>query len=152
MHYLQEEAHDLLMQQLIQFLSYNWAMSAALIIVFFMIFINEIQFLRKKGKEVSPQELVSLINNENATVIDLREKENYRKSHIIDSIHATLEEFKDNKMSHYKNKTFILVCDQGVKSASLALKLRGQGFENPLVLSGGMNAWQSEKLPTVKGK
>ena len=108
MHYLQEEAHDLLMQQLIQFLSYNWAMSAALIIVFFMIFINEIQFLRKKGKEVSPQELVSLINNENATVIDLREKENYRKSHIIDSIHATLEEFKDNKMSHYKNKTFIL--------------------------------------------
>ena len=123
-----------------------------ILIFLFSTITSEIQFLRKKGKEVSPQEVVNLINNENATVIDLREKENYRKSHIIDSIHATLDEFKDNKMSHYKNKPFILVCDQGVKSASLALKLRGQGFENPLVLSGGMNAWQSAKLPTVKGK
>ena len=139
------------MQQLIQFLGHNWAMSAALIIVFAMIVFNEIQFLRKKGKEVSPQDVVNLINNDNAVVIDLRPKENHIKSHIIDSISATLDEFNKNKMDRYKSRTVILVCEQGVKSAALALKLRGQGFTNPLVLSGGMNAWQKASLPTVKG-
>lgn len=140
------------MQQLIQFLGHNWAMSVALIIVFAMILVNEIQFLRKKGKELSPQEVVNLINNNNAVVIDLRPKENHINSHIIDSISATLVEFDKNKMDRYKNKTVILVCEQGVKSAALALKLRQQGFTNPLVLSGGMNAWQSALLPTVKGQ
>lgn len=140
------------MQQLIPFLTHNWAMSAALIIVFAMILFNEIQFLRKKGKVVSPQEAVNLINNESAVVIDLREKENHLRNHIIDAIPATLDEFNKNKMDRYKDKTIILVCDQGVKSAALALKLREQGFKNPLVLSGGMNAWQSALLPTVKVK
>ncbi|OGV38740.1 MAG: hypothetical protein A3F46_06555 [Legionellales bacterium RIFCSPHIGHO2_12_FULL_42_9] len=139
------------MQQLIQFLGHNWAMSAALIIVFAMILFNEIQFLRKKGKEVSPQEVVKLINNDNAIVIDLRPKENHLTSHIIDAVSVTLDEFDKNKMDHYKSKTIILVCEQGVKSAALALKLREQGFTNPLVLAGGMNAWQSASLPTVKG-
>ena len=141
------------MQQLTQFLGHNWAMSAALIIVFAMILFNEIQFLRKKGKEVSPQEVVNLINNENAVVFDLRAKENYLKSHIIDAISITQDDFdKNNKMDRHKNKTIILVCEQGVKSAALALKLRTQGFVNPVVLSGGMTAWQSAQLPTLKGK
>jgi rhodanese-related sulfurtransferase len=34
----------------------------------------------------------------------------------------------------------------------LAIKLRGLGFKNPIVLSGGMAAWQTAQLPTVKGK
>ena len=140
------------MQQFIPFIMRNWAMSAALVIVFFMILFNEIQFLRKKGKEVSPQEAVKLINHDHAVVIDLRPKENYLKNHIIDAVSATIDAFDQNKMKRYENKTLILVCEQGVKSAALALKLRGQGFTNPLVLSGGMNAWQAAQLPIVKGK
>ena len=140
------------MQQLTQFLNHNWAMSTALVIIFFLILLNEIQFLRKKGKEVSPQNAVHLINHDNAIIIDLRDKENYLKNHIIDAINASAEDFKQKKMARYKDKTIILVCDKGLKSASLSTQLRDQGFNNLLVLSGGMQAWHSAQLPTIKGK
>ncbi len=141
------------MQQFIQFLGHNWAMSTALIIVFAMILFNEIQFIRKKGKAISPQEVIKLINNDSAVVIDLRDKEHHLKSHIIDAISTPVDDFdKDNKLNRYKDNTIILVCEQGLKSASLALKLRKKGYKNPLVLSGGMNAWLTAQLPTVKGK
>ena len=140
------------MQEVIAFLSQNWPMSSALIIVFFLILLNEIQFLRTKGKEVSPQAAVRLINHDNAIVIDLRDSESYKKSHIIDAIQASPEEFDKNKMNKYKEKTLILVCDKGLKAAALATKLRGQGYKNPVVLSGGMTAWHTAQLPILKGK
>ena len=127
-------------------------MSTALIIVFILILVNEVQFLRKKGKEASPEIVVNLINNDNAVVVDLRDAEHFRKGHIIDAILATPESFETDKMKRYKEKPVVLVCDKGLKSSPLAIKLRGLGIKNPIVLSGGMAAWQTAQLPTVKGK
>ena len=141
-----------MIQEMITFLNQNWAMSAALIIVFFLILVNEVQYLRKKGKEVTPQAVVNLINHESAIVLDLRDAENYKKSHIIDAIQVAPEDFEKNKMNKYKEKSIILVCDKGLKAAPLAIKLRAQGYKNPLVLSGGMAAWHAAQLPTVKAK
>ena len=59
-----------------------------------------------------------MINNENALVIDLRDRESFKKGHIIDSINATAEDFEQPKMNKYKNKTIILVCARGLQSPS----------------------------------
>ncbi|KTC74324.1 rhodanese domain-containing protein [Legionella birminghamensis] len=140
------------MGQLGQFIINHWALWLGLIVILLLIFINEIQTQKKRAKEVSPQQAVHLINREDALVIDLRDTETYRKGHIINAIRANAEDFEQQTMDKYKNKPIILVCAKGLQSTALAAKLRAKGFSEPMILAGGMGAWQNADLPLVKGK
>ncbi|VEG92352.1 rhodanese-like domain-containing protein [Legionella spiritensis] len=140
------------MEHLSQFIINHWMLCSLLIIILALIFFYERQEQKKHGKELSPHEAVSLINHDNAIVIDLRDAESYRKGHIIDSIRASSEDFEQNRMNKYKNKPVILVCARGLQSAPLAGKLRAMGFTRPMALSGGIQAWQTADLPIIKGK
>jgi rhodanese-related sulfurtransferase len=137
------------MEHLSQFIINHWQLWLAFIGVLALIFINEL--LSKKTEELDPQAVITLINNENASLIDLREKEAYLKGHIIGSIHVNAQDFELEKMNKYKNKPIILVCARGLQSATVAAKIRSQGYQ-PSVLRGGIAAWQSADLPLVKGK
>lgn len=140
------------MGQIGQFIINHWELWLALVVVLLFIFINELMAQKNRAKEISPQAVVALINDDNAVIFDIRDVENYRKGHIINAQRANADDFALPKMNSFKNKTIILVCANGQQSGALALKLRGQEFSNPLVLAGGINAWQSADLPLVKGK
>ncbi|KTD20567.1 rhodanese-related sulfurtransferase [Legionella lansingensis] len=140
------------MGQLGQFIVNHWVLWLTLLIILILIFVNELLALKKRAKELSPQAAVDLINHENAVVIDLRDVETFRSGHIIDSIRANTEDFEQQRMEKYKTKPVILVCARGIHSAQLAAKLKLAGFTQPLVLSGGITAWQAAGLPIVKGK
>ncbi|KGP63442.1 sulfurtransferase [Legionella norrlandica] len=139
------------MEQFGQFIVNHWQLWLAFVVVIFLIFINEIFSKRKKAKELTPQSLVDLMNNENAIVIDLRDKESFKNGHIINSINASTEDFEQQKMTQYKEKLIVLVCARGLQSPAVAMKIRNQGYQ-PLVLGGGILAWQNADLPLVKGK
>lgn len=139
------------MEHLGQFITNHWQLWLALIVILLLIFITELITTKKKAKQLSPQSAVDLINNENAVVIDIRDKENYKNGHIIDSINASAEDFDQPKFNKYKNKPIILVCEKGIQTQSLATKLNTQGYQS-FVLAGGLAAWQSADLPVVKGK
>lgn len=140
------------MGQIGQFILNHWPLWLALIVILLLIFINELQSQKKQAKALSPQAAVNLINHQDAVVIDIRDAESFRKNHIIDAIRTSEEDFQKQRMDKYKEKPLILVCARGLQSAQLAAKLREQGFSQPLVLAGGMNAWQAADLPVVKGK
>jgi rhodanese-related sulfurtransferase len=139
------------MEHLSQFITNHWQLSLLFIVVLFLTFLNELLSQKKKAKELSPQAAVDLINNENAVVVDLRDTEAFKKGHIIASIQAKEEDFTQKKMDKYKNKPLILVCTRGIQASAFAAKIRTQGYQ-PLVLSGGISAWQNADLPLVKGK
>lgn len=139
------------MEHLSQFITNHWQLWLLFIVILFLTFINELITQKKKAKELSPQAVVDMINNENALIIDLRDKELFKKGHIIDSINAKSEDFEQQKMDKYKDKPIILVCARGIEAPSLAAKIRTQGYQ-PSVLGGGIAAWQSADLPLVKGK
>lgn len=82
----------------------------------------------------------------------MRDAEAYRDGHIIDAVRASADDFNQQRMDKYKTKPIILVCARGLQSPALAAKLHEQGFENPMVLAGGMAAWVSANLPVIKGK
>ncbi|WP_058533581.1 rhodanese-like domain-containing protein [Legionella saoudiensis] len=139
------------MEHLGQFITNHWQLWLLFIVVLFLTFLNELVTQKKKAKALSPQAAVDLINNENAIVIDLRDKEAFKKGHIIDAINAKSEDFEQQKMEKYKNQPLILVCERGLQSPSFATKISAQGYK-PSVLNGGMAAWQNADLPIVKGK
>jgi rhodanese-related sulfurtransferase len=140
------------MQQLAQFISNHWELWLALLGILVLIFINEIMAQKKRGKTLSPAAAIDMINRENAVVIDLREQDAFRAAHIIDSVRASADDFSQKRMEKYQQKPFILVCARGLQSAALASKLKAQGFIEPMVLAGGIAAWQEAGLPLVKKK
>ena len=134
-----------------QFIINHWAQWLLFIIILLFIFINELLTQKKRAKELSPHAAVALINdNEQVVLIDLRDKESYRKGHIINSIQAGVEDFDQSKMDKYKSKTVILICPRGLQSRVVAAKLRSKGFLHPIVLAGGLSAWQNAGLPLIK--
>lgn len=139
------------MEQLNQFVINHWQLWLAFFVLLIIIFINEFISQKKKAKEVSAQAAVNLINDEDAVIIDLREKELFKKGHIIDSLNVKPEDFELPKMKQYKNKKIILVCVRGQQSPTIAAKLQSLGFD-PLVLKGGLAAWESADLPLIKSK
>jgi rhodanese-related sulfurtransferase len=140
------------MDQIGQFIVNHWELWLALIVILAFIFINELLSQKKRAKELSPAAVVALINHEDATIIDLRDQETFRGGHIIDAICASADDFLQNKMDKYKTKPLVLVCARGLQSPALASKLRNQGFTQPMVLAGGLTAWQTAGLPLIKGK
>ena len=139
------------MNQFSQFIINHWPLCVAFSILLVVIVANELMSQKKKAKEITPQTAVDLINNENAVVIDLREKEAFKNGHIIDSINASAEDFNQSKMDKYKNKNLILICAKGQQSPTVAAKIKDLGF-NPRVLSGGIISWQNADLHLVKKK
>lgn len=140
------------MEQLSQFVINYWELWLLLLVILILIIINEIFTQRKKAQSLSPNAVVDLINHDNAAVVDLRDVEAFQAGHIIHATRGDADDFNLPKMEKYKSKPLILVCARGIQSEALAAKLREQGFEQPMILAGGMAAWLSAGLPTVKGK
>ena len=140
------------MEQLGQFITNHWELWLALVVVLLFIFINELLSQKKRAKELSPAAVIEMMNHENAIVIDLRDSATFRAGHIIDAKLATADDFKQQRMDKYKTKKLVLVCARGLQSTTLAAQLRTQGFLEPMVLAGGIAAWQAASLPLVKNK
>jgi len=140
------------MGQLGQFITNHWGLCAALVIVLLLILINEISSQKNRAKALSTAAAIDLINHGNAVVIDVRDPELFRAGHIIDAICVPPDDFSQKRMEKYKTKPLLLVCARGIQSGAVATKLQAQGFSQPMVLAGGITAWQAAGLPLVKGK
>lgn len=139
-------------EQLGHFIINHWALCSALAVVLLFIFVNELLTQKNRAKSLSPSAAIRMINHENAIVVDLRDPETFRTGHIIDAVCSPADDFAQKRMEKYKTKPIILVCARGIQSATVATKLRNQGFTQPMVLAGGIAAWQAASLPLVKGK
>ncbi len=140
------------MEQITQFITNHWTLFLALIAILSLIFINELFAQKKRAKALSPAQVIDKINHEEAVIIDIRDIDAFRAGHIIDAVHASVDDFNEQRMDKYKTKPVIFVCARGLQSAAHAAKLRTMGFTEPMVLTGGITAWQEAKLPLVKGK
>ncbi|MFY7698484.1 MAG: rhodanese-like domain-containing protein [Legionella sp.] len=138
------------MDQIIQFSINHWVLWLALIIVLLLIIINEAISQKQRAKELTPAALVDEINQHDALIVDLRDLASYQAGHIIHAIHATENDFAEQRMDNHKNKRLILVCNKGLQSSALATKLRKQGFQQTMLLAGGINAWTAANMPLVK--
>jgi len=139
-------------QDIVQFIIHHWLLSSLFLVLLILLLIEE---ARAKGLmgQVSPQELVRLMNRESAVVIDIRNRDAYQQEHIIGALNFPQPELEKDlsKLNKYKEVPLIIVCATGQKSGELAAKLKKQNFEKVQVLSRGMNAWKSAGMPVVKG-
>lgn len=140
------------MDEYIRFFSDHWILSAVFLAVLALIIMNESRRKLLGFREVSPADAVTLINRENAVVLDVRDDQEFGAGHIINAVHTplVLMESELSKLGTDKNRPVIVCCQSGQRSAKAGVILSKHGFAKVFKLGGGMLAWQGANLPTVR--
>ena len=140
------------MHQFIEFVSHHWLLSSLFVIFFIWLIIEEAKS-KGLGNQITPQKLTYLINRDEVKILDIRDAQIYRDGHIIGAINIPGDQIDQdiNKLQKYKKQLLVVVCIRGQEAMKIVTKLRNQGFEQVQVLAGGMNAWNSADMPSVKG-
>lgn len=105
----------------------------------------------KGGKKITPQDLVSLTNQDAAKLIDLRSPNEFADGHIIGSINIPYADIEDrlHEIKLQDGKSLVLICDSGSQSANAGEVLNKSGYQNTVILSGGIGAWKLDNLPLI---
>lgn len=143
------------MQEYIEFLKANPMLSLAWIGLLVALLVSVFKSSLSKVKTVDHQQATLLINKQNAKIVDVRSKEEFKKGHIVDAVNIPLAEIKNNQLSALENakaSPIIMVCNAGMTSAQAAQLMVKAGFESVYNLKGGMSEWQQSNLPVAKAK
>ena len=101
---------------------------------------------RRFGPMVSSEQAVSLINKQNALVVDVRAQKDFKRVRIANSVNIPAKEIQ-NRLGELSKDRTIVVDNSGNMSAAASKLLRGVGFTKVYVLDSGLVGWMRDKLP-----
>lgn len=140
------------MEQYIEFASRHTLLTASFFILSGLLIYSFFSGRLRGYENVTPARATELINRNDAIVLDVREDNEYKDGHIVNSVHVPASYLADRikELEKYKNKPIIAGCRSGNRSAQACSLLKKQGFEQVFNLQGGIAAWQHENLPLTK--
>lgn len=98
--------------------------------------------------EIEPADLKKIQESgEDFTVIDVREPDEQAAGMIPGAtpIPRGMLEHDIDKVTTDKNRTLVIYCGGGGRSALAALNLKKMGFQNALSLAGGYKGWRKSQ-------
>ena len=85
-----------------------------------------------------------------AVILDSRELKEYEISHLKDAIFVGFNDFNVETVLEKvqnKNEQIIVYCSVGIRSETIAEKIKKAGYTNVFNLYGGIFEWKNEKFP-----
>ncbi|MCQ9121409.1 rhodanese-like domain-containing protein [Rodentibacter pneumotropicus] len=137
----------------IQFAQKHTLLTVSWFAILAMVIYTFFKSATEKFKVIPHPEVIRLINNEDAVVIDLRTLDEFQRGHIINSINLLPSDIKNanlGKIEQHKEKPLVLVDVNGVSAPASAALLVKQGFARVYILKEGISAWMGANLPIVK--
>lgn len=107
---------------------------------------------KKNITEISAESAAMKLQNGEAFIVDVRDKEEFDEEHIPKALNlsrGTIELDIEEKVPD-PNAVVILHCGGGGRSALAAESLQKMGYKNVRSLAGGLKAWKAAGLPTEK--
>ncbi len=138
------------MDQVFEFIVNHPYLGGAFVLLLVLFIRNETQ---RGGPAVSAQQLVDLVNREDALVLDVRDKKEFAAGHIVDSVnipYAALDSRVD-ELKKFEGRPLIVACKMGQHAGTAGTLLRKKGFAKVSRLTGGIAEWRNQNLPVVKG-
>ena len=111
------------------------------------------QYNKKTIPYISVQELA--MPKTKALVLDAREKNEYDVSHIKNAVFVGYNQFSLDsvfKKIPNKNDTIVVYCSIGIRSGTIASKLKKAGYSHVFNLYGGIFEWKNNKFPVYNSK
>ncbi len=143
------------MQEIMQFIGRNPILCIGWLALFAAVLYTTFKGVASKVKVISRGEATRLINKEDAVVVDLRQRDDFRKGHIVGAVNLLPGEIKANNVGELekrKSTPIIVVDGTGLQAQTPANELVKAGFEKVFVLKDGVSGWVGENLPLVRGK
>ncbi|MEO6347073.1 MAG: rhodanese-like domain-containing protein [Aquaticitalea sp.] len=102
---------------------------------------------------ITVQELA--MPNTNLILLDARELEEYKVSHLKNASYVGYQDFNIElfETEHpEKDSPFVVYCSLGIRSETIAEKLKKAGYENVYNLYGGIFEWKNNAFPIVNSR
>lgn len=83
----------------------------------------------------------------NALILDTREPNEYRTSHIKNAVFVGFNTFKIDTIKNWfldKNEKIVVYCSIGIRSEKIAKQLKEAGYTNVYNLYGGIFQWKND--------
>jgi len=143
------------MQDIMQFAGNHTILSLAWVVLLVLVIVTTVKGMFSKVKTITRGEATRLINKEDAVVVDVRGRDDFRKGHISNAVNVQAADIKKGSFSElekYKAQPLIVVCATGTSAQESAAQLSAAGFTQVSVLKDGVSGWSGENLPLVRGK
>lgn len=102
-------------------------------------------------RQVSAQELERLLDTDTAVVVDVRGASEFDAGHLPGARHIPLGYLSQRIDELPRNRTLVMQCQGGARSAMATSLLRARGVDNVVNLIGGFAAWQQGGHRVVRG-
>lgn len=105
-----------------------------------------------KVKRVDVEEFDKLRANKENVVLDVRTEREFKAGHLPGAVNidANAADFEERVAKLDKNKTYLVHCAAGGRSARACKKLESMGFKELYDLGPGFNGWQKAGKATEK--
>ncbi len=114
-----------------------------------------LDYLEDQGDYVNSREFPSMIKantlfeslGQGTLVIDIRNKEDFKKGHIKDAVNVTFSDLPDyfeNEIKAFQYEKIVLACPHGQSSSYATSLLRLMGYGNVYSLRWGMSVWNKD--------
>ena len=137
------------MDQVIEFMGNHPFLIGSFVLLLALFVHNE---SRRGGHAVTAQELVNMVNRDNAVVLDVRDKKEFDQGHIVNAVNIPFANLSGriDELKKYRDQPVVVACKQGQNAGSAGTLLRKAGFDNISRLTGGIAEWRNQNLPVVK--
>lgn len=136
------------MENVGSFIVNHWLLVTLFVVLVVLILSDALSRKISGVNPVGTAEAIQIVNQRDGIFLDIREPAEFKKEHIAESMSLPLSTLEAN-IAKLKNpaQPIILVCASGQRARTAAKQLRGKGFSDIYVLTGGLNAWKDGKLP-----
>lgn len=95
---------------------------------------------RRRWAAAAPLEMV---------LLDVREPEELEVAKLPEALHIPMRQVPERLADLPRDKTIVVMCHAGGRSARVAQYLLANGFDHVFNLRGGIDAWSVEVDPTI---
>mgnify|MGYP001586268599 FL=1 len=101
----------------------------------------------KKYEDIDASAATELMDDDNLIILDVREQKERKAGYIKGDVHIPLSDVKNQLSKLDKNKSILVYCRSGSRSAHIAGLLTRNEYEKVYNLKGGIQAWKRAKMP-----
>ena len=138
--------------QITEFSTNHTLLVVAFIALLFALFFNEFRQASQKFTGLTPSGAIQLINNEEVTLLDVRESAETVNGKITKAVQIPVSSINQRigELDKFKDKNIIVYCKNGSRAGIACRALGKAGFDKVFNLNGGITAWQEAHLPVSR--
>jgi rhodanese-related sulfurtransferase len=107
------------------------------------------------SRKITLEEFERARGGKDVVVLDVRSPREYAEGHVAGAVNipvsgVPLKQFDESVGKLDKEKTYLVHCARGVRSANAVSRMEKLGFKHLLDFSGGMAEWQKAGKPVEK--